>query len=165
MSTAGSTLHDRLHTSLLNKAHHDHRQASRNASKYTEDGRFDDKKATQFPALESTILVKATEALEAWREDALAMATQLVQMEEDYVTAAFFRHAVNERLRQLQYANDAVQQLAEGGRRPTRAAPRLHASAGLAVWSRQALRIPWRAEGSSATPRITMTLRERKQAC
>jgi hypothetical protein len=73
------------------------RQASRKAGRFTEDGRFDDNKASQLPQFEKAILSAAQRSLETWKEQSLASVSSLVQMEQDFVTAAFFRHAILQR--------------------------------------------------------------------
>jgi hypothetical protein len=137
--------------------------ASRNACKYTDDGRFDDKRNSQFPAFERAILNQATQCLDQWRDSAIETANGLVRvgpfasdscrqchgyrsgnaygspynvhqskpdcscaecatparvhlqvdMEQDYVTAAFFRHAIAQRQEHLQQLED-MQQIMDG---------------------------------------------------
>lgn len=53
--------------------------ASRNACKYTDDGRFDDKRNSQFPAFERAILNQATQCLDQWRDSAIETANGLVR--------------------------------------------------------------------------------------
>ncbi len=53
--------------------------ASRNASKYTEDGRFDDRRTSQFPAFERAMLQYATTCLDEWRDKAVLTANSLVR--------------------------------------------------------------------------------------
>ena len=131
------------------------RMASRNASKYTEDGRFDEKRQPQFPAFERAILTFATTCLDEWREKVQgsqspkcsvsgqhsdiapyqyhlllptgnpamdscpfcnagnATAQSLVDMEQEFVTAAFFRHAIAMRSDHLQQLED-MQQIMDG---------------------------------------------------
>lgn len=55
------------------------RMASRNAGKYTEDGRFDEKRTSQFPAFERAILNYATQCLDEWRDKAIETANSLVR--------------------------------------------------------------------------------------
>lgn len=73
------------------------RQASRKAGKFLDDGTFDDKKTSQLPMFEKAILTAAQRFLEEWKDQALASVSTLVAMEQDFVTAAFFRHAVAQR--------------------------------------------------------------------
>ena len=73
------------------------RQASQNAGKFTEDGRFDDKKTSQLPMFERAILTAAQRSLDEWKDQSLASVSTLVEMEQDFVTAAFFRHAIAQR--------------------------------------------------------------------
>lgn len=54
------------------------RAASRNAQKYTEDGRIDEKRTSQFPAFERAILANANTCLDEWRDKAIDVAKQLV---------------------------------------------------------------------------------------
>ena len=146
------------------------RQASRNAAKFTEDGRIDDKRTGQLPAFEQAyisvlwqhypsaclhlsfrlgfpnvlpllrntskssqlqgdetfltlqglslitfykqaILAAAQRNLERWKESALSSVAALVEMERDFVTAAFFRHAVAQRslhMQQLEQMHDIM---------------------------------------------------------
>lgn len=53
--------------------------ASRNASKYTEDGRFDDRRTSQFPAFERAMLQYANTCLDEWRDKAILTANSLVR--------------------------------------------------------------------------------------
>ena len=46
---------------------------------------------------EKAILTAAQRFLEEWKDQALASVSTLVAMEQDFVTAAFFRHAVAQR--------------------------------------------------------------------
>lgn len=73
------------------------RQASRKAGKFSEDGTFDDKKTSQLPMFEKAILTAAQRFLEEWKDQSLASVSTLVAMEQDFVTAAFFRHAIAQR--------------------------------------------------------------------
>lgn len=54
--------------------------ASRNACKYADDGRFDDKRSSQFPAFERAILNYATQCLDEWRDKAIETANSLVSV-------------------------------------------------------------------------------------
>lgn len=56
-----------------------HRAASRMAGKYTDDGRIDDKRTSQFPAFERAILQYANTCLDEWRDKAIDVAKQLVR--------------------------------------------------------------------------------------
>lgn len=62
--------------------------ASRNACKYTDDGRFDDKRNSQFPAFERAILNQATQCLDQWRDSAIETANGLVRVDRRASTAA-----------------------------------------------------------------------------
>lgn len=55
------------------------RMASRNAAKYTEDGRIDEKRSSQFPAFERAILQYANTCLDEWRDKCIETANSLVR--------------------------------------------------------------------------------------
>ncbi len=69
--------------------------ASRNAVKYTEDGRFDEKRSSQFPAFERAILQHATICLDEWRDKAMETANSLVSARNSraLLVAAALKHA------------------------------------------------------------------------
>lgn len=130
------------------------------AGKYTDDGRIDEKRTSQFPAFERAILQYANTCLDEWRDKAIDVAKQLVRsvrsqwlfsgdekardrcfalqwccrasamwqapmatacdtqvkMEEDFVTAAFFRHAIAQRSDHMRQLEDLA--LIEDGKFP-----------------------------------------------
>jgi hypothetical protein len=60
---------------------------------------------------EQAILAAAQRNLERWKESALSSVAALVEMERDFVTAAFFRHAVAQRslhMQQLEQMHDIM---------------------------------------------------------
>ncbi len=57
------------------------------------------------------ILAAAQRNLDRWKESALGSVSSLVEMERDFVTAAFFRHAVAQRsahMQQLEQMHDIM---------------------------------------------------------
>eukprot|EP00884_Botryococcus_braunii_P013562 jgi/Botrbrau1/22206/Bobra.168_1s0037.1 len=97
----------RIHQLLLDAA----RDASKKASLLADTVVIDEKKvALKLPAFESAVMVAATRALEKWRDEAMEVASSIVEMERSYVTAAFFRHRTSERYQRMA-DKDLVQQL------------------------------------------------------
>jgi dynamin GTPase len=101
----------RIHMVLLNVA----RDAARKASGFSEATTYDEtREPLRLPGFEKQVIFAAQKALEQWREEALIVAKTLVNMEQSYVTAAFFRHRTKDRYEQMN-AQRATAELLQGG--------------------------------------------------
>ncbi|KAK9864494.1 hypothetical protein WJX84_006528, partial [Apatococcus fuscideae] len=105
-----------IHQILLDAS----RTASRKASIFMEGSISvdDEREALRLPGFENAVVTAVTKALEKWREEALSVTARLVQMEQSYVTAAFFRHKTMQRYTEMSMASEGERALVEGGGRP-----------------------------------------------
>ncbi|KAK9915279.1 hypothetical protein WJX75_007044 [Coccomyxa subellipsoidea] len=101
----------RVHQVLVDAA----REASRKASLMTNSTVLDDtREPLKLPAFEKAVLFAVTQALETWRDEAMEVAKTIVNMEQSYVTAAFFRHRTAERYKAMMQALQTARLLGEG---------------------------------------------------
>ncbi|KAK9848926.1 hypothetical protein WJX84_004599 [Apatococcus fuscideae] len=109
-----------IHQILLDAA----RTASRKAGSFMEGSVSidDEREALRLPGFENAVVTAVTQALERWRTEALEVTARLVQMEQTYVTAAFFRHKTMQRYQEMSIASEGERALVEGGGRPAPAA-------------------------------------------
>ncbi|EIE26899.1 hypothetical protein COCSUDRAFT_64712 [Coccomyxa subellipsoidea C-169] len=101
----------RVHQVLIDAA----REAARKASLMTNTTVLDDtREPLRLPAFEKAVLFAVTQALENWRDEAMEVAKTIVNMEQTYVTAAFFRHRTAERYKAMMQAQQTARLLGEG---------------------------------------------------
>jgi len=73
--------------------------------------KYDPKLYVHIEVSVQAILAAAQRNLDRWKESALGSVSSLVEMERDFVTAAFFRHAVAQRsahMQQLEQMHDIM---------------------------------------------------------
>ncbi|BDA43116.1 Dynamin-2B [Coccomyxa sp. Obi] len=101
----------RVHQVLIDAA----REASRKASLMANSTVIDEgREPLRLPAFEKAVMFAVTQALEQWRDEAMEVARTIVNMEQSYVTAAFFRHRTAERYKAMMQAQETARLLGEG---------------------------------------------------